>query len=162
MNDLILETCNYIYKNPKKSKNRYIKDMSERSIWRGSCVKSIIEDYLHIGILKEVEIYNSTYESSYMTLEVDIEGYIKQYSPSFSDDISIFILEYIIKNPRRSENTYKNSLTNMKSEFSEEEIIKTLRILLGKSILRYRMEIFNDDIKYQSLYVDFYSLKIDI
>lgn len=162
MNDLVLETCNYIYKNPKKSKNRYIKDMSERSIWRGYYVESIIEDYLYAGILKEIERYNPIYESSYITLEVDIEKYIKTYNSRFSDNISLFVLEYIMKNPKRSKNTYENSLVSMKSEFSEEEIIKTIRVLLGRSILRYRMERFNNEIKYQSIYIDFYSLKINI
>lgn len=159
MNDILIETCNYIYKNPGLSKYRYIKDMSNRSIWRYTNVEDYVDYLSQTGVLKEYKKYSSLYNKEYSTLEVNIIEYIKLYNTKFNNKAVVDILTYIYKHPKKSCKTYKNDFSNM---FEDNNVNKSYLYyfleLENNNVLRLRSEYFNN-YKYYSLKIDFHQLK---
>lgn len=150
MIDLVFETCKYIYKNPNKSRSRYISEMSKRSLWSYSYKRTeeVVDALIERGVLKE-EV-----ERGFKVLVVCIKEYMDYYNVGL-DSKKIAALDYILKNPKKSKNTYIRDLKHIIGE----DVANTFFALEGMCILRCIRYTYND-FTYDSVYIDFYSLKI--
>lgn len=159
MNDILIETCNYIYKNPGLTRHKYRKEMSERSIWRGVNIENEIEYMEDINIIDEKKRYSARYDRNYAVLEINLKEYIKFYNINFNDEIVLDILNYIFEHPKKSQNTYEKDFCTM---FDDKELNKKYTECFLKlknyGVLRLKTEYFNE-CKYYGLRIDFYQLK---
>lgn len=154
MNDLVLETCKYIYKNPNKTEYRYIKEMLERSIWRGSDVAYLVSYLKSDGVLVEKNMYNSPDT----VLALSISGFARYYNICYSNKIEFIILDYIINNRKKSKGTIISNLVKIYDDISKLEFYDEFSSLERKGVIRFRYECYNG-IKYLSPYVDLYGFK---
>lgn len=159
MNDILIETCNYIYKNPGFSNKKYIKEMSQRSIWKGINMEYEIDYMIYLGILIEVTKYNKMYSVEYDILEVNISGFINWYNKDFNNKTIIDILNYVQKHFKKSEKTLQKDFAEMteNSEIGVNYLDKFLE-LRDYGVLRLKSEYYND-YKYYGLRIDFAQLK---
>lgn len=159
MNDILIETCNYIYKNPGFSNKKYIKEMSQRSIWKGINMEYEIDYMIYLGILIEVTKYNKMYSVEYDILEVNISGFINWYNKDFNNKTIVDILNYVQKHFKKSEKTLQKDFAEMteNSEISVNYLDKFLE-LRNYGVLRLKSEYYND-YKYYGLRIDFAQLK---
>lgn len=159
MNDILIETCSYIYKNPGLSRYRYIKEMSSRSIWKHSNVEDKIDYLSQLGILKEYKKYNSRYNKEYIVLEVDIFEYVKFYNIKFNNEIFLNVLAYIFNHPKKSCKTYEKDFSDMFDDKNlNKKYLDCFFKLRNNSVLKLKNEYFND-YKYDGLRIDFHELK---
>lgn len=159
MNDILIETCNYIYKNPGFSTKKYIREMSERSIWRGINVEDKIDYMIYLGVLKEVEKYSKVYDKEYTTLEIDLNGFINLYNNDFKNESVICVLKYVQKHLKKSDKTFQKDFTEMIGNDKEyNEYLESFLKLKNYGVLRLKSEYFND-YKYYGLRIDFAQLR---
>lgn len=159
MNDILIETCNYICKNKGLSRNKYIKEMSKRSIWKGVNVENQIDYMVQLGILNEVTKYSNLYKNEYVILEVDIRGFMCLYNNSYKNEFVIYVLEYIQNHSKKSNNTFKNIFSEITSANEGcNNYLNSFLKLKNYGVLRLKTEYFNN-YKYYGLRIDFHQLK---
>ena len=136
MYDIYMEVCSKIINNPNQIKSNYLKIFEKSFDKRGYCLNDIIDYLIELNVLKVTKVINGEYE--FDVLQINLKEFLKFFEFKFQEDIYILILDYILKNPNKSKNTYIKNIEKEYKGFTKEVITNAIDYLLYDCAIYYK------------------------